>query len=92
MVMIDPERKAKAIKEAQEIFDRAISLDNRNFRCEVTGYDGVNFKVKFKQEGVELTKEILKEPVLDCHPRINQCFELKNILDGIAKQIAQKKV
>ena len=54
--MIDPERKKRAIKEAQESFDRAISLDNRNFRCEVTGYDGLNFEVKFKQEGVELTK------------------------------------
>jgi hypothetical protein len=58
----------------------------------VTGYDGLNFEVKFKQEGVELTKEILKDPVLDCHPKIKQCFELKNILDGIEKKIAQKKV
>jgi len=40
----------------------------------VTGYDGVNFEVKFKKEGVELTKEILKEPVLDCHPKNKTIF------------------
>ncbi len=90
--MIDPERKKRAIKEAQEIFDRAIPLDSRHFKCEVTGYDGLNFEVKFKQEGVGLSKEILKDPVLDCRPKIKQCFELKNILDGIEKKIAQKKV
>lgn len=88
--MIDAERKMRAIKEAQEIFDRAISLDNRKFKCEVTGYDGVHFEVKFMQEGIKLTKKILKEPVLDCHPKIKKCFELRNILDGIEKKIAPK--
>jgi len=53
----------------------------------VTGYDGLNFEVKFKQEGVELTKEILKDPVLDCHPKIKQWFELKKILDGIERKL-----
>jgi len=57
----------------------------------VTGYDGLNFEVKFKQEGVELTKKILKDPVLDCHPRIKQCFDLKNILDGMEKTLPQKR-
>lgn len=89
--MVDPERKKRAIKEAQESFDRGIPLDNRKFRCELTGYDGLYFEAKFKKEGVELTKEILKDPVLDCHPRINQCSELKNILDGIEKKIFQKR-
>ncbi len=88
--MIDGERKMRAIKESQEIFARAISVDNRTFRCEVTGYDGVHFEVKFMQEGIKLTKKIPKEPLLDCHPRVKKCFELRNILDGIEKKIAPK--
>jgi len=90
--MIDPERIKRAIKEAQEIFDRAILLDNRKVKCEVTGYDGINFEVKFMQEGVKLTQKILKEPVLDCHPNVKKCFELRNILGGIEKKIAPKRV
>jgi DNA-binding NtrC family response regulator len=84
--IFDQENK---IKEAQKKLDWAALFYRKKFRCEVIGYDGNNYRVKFSQRGGLITIEsIPRKEINDLKKGVKNCPYLEELF-GWVRQVVE---
>jgi hypothetical protein len=87
--IIDEENKV--IKEARKKLNWAALSYRKKFRCEVIGYDGYSYRVRFSQQGGLITIEsIPRKEINDLKMGVKNCPYLEELF-GWVEQVAQGK-